>query len=82
MKKIFMSVAIVAAMMAAVSCGNNNKKAEERPAECTEQCCGDCTTKAEGECCKDECCKGECDKACTDCTECTDCPDCEASCSK
>ena len=40
-----MSVAIVAAMMAAVSCGNNNKKAEEKKAECTEQCCGECETK-------------------------------------
>lgn len=38
MKKVFMSAAVVAMMVAAVSCEcNNNKKAESEEA-CTEQC--------------------------------------------
>lgn len=49
MKKVFMSAAVVAMMVAAVSCEcNNNKKAEsEEP--CTEKCEGTekCETKAE-----------------------------------
>ena len=64
------------------------KKAEEKKTECTEQCCGDCATKAE-ECCAEGCCKEECDKQgecckeeCADCTECTECPDCEEACSE
>lgn len=92
MKKVFMSMAIVAAMMAAVACGNNSsKKTDEKAAEATEQCCQDkeCT-KAEGECCGEctegECCKaeGECCKAEGECCkaegECAEaCPDCEAA---
>lgn len=82
MKKIIMSMAIVAAMFAAAACGNNQKKAAEgaeapateccEKAECTKaegECCGKCT---EGECCKEEAC---CEKdACCEKTECPECP--------
>ncbi len=47
MKKVFMSVAVVALMVAASACGNNAKKAEavetEAAAEETTTCCGDST---------------------------------------
>lgn len=90
MKKIFMSMTIVAAMFAAASCGNSSESADKPAAEGTE-CCGECT-KAEGtECCGEctegkECCgkceEGTCceDKACCPETECaeTECPDCPA----
>lgn len=75
MKKILMSMAVVAAMVAFAACANNTKKAEENKAEATEQCCQDAKcTKAEGECCQGETC-------CTEekCAECTICPDCPAA---
>lgn len=54
MKKVFMSMAVVAAMVAFASC-NNAPKAEEKAAEApaTETVADDC-------CCKDECCKEVC----------------------
>ncbi len=41
MKKVFMSLAVVALMGAAVACGNSPKKAaaEAEAAEATENCC-------------------------------------------
>lgn len=68
-------MAIVAAMFAAASCGNNQKKAEEKAPEAVEQCCGECT-KAEGECCG-ECKEGECCKEEGCCKE-AECPECPA----
>ena len=51
MKKVFMSVAVVALMVAASACGNNAKKAEAVEAETeveaveeTPACCGDSTS--------------------------------------
>ncbi len=48
MKKVFMSVAVVALMVAASACGNNAKKAEAVEAEAaveeTSACCGDSTS--------------------------------------
>lgn len=50
MKKVFMSVAVVALMVAASACGNNAKKAEavetetEAAVEETTTCCGDSTS--------------------------------------
>lgn len=60
MKKVFMSAAVVAMMVAAVSCQcNNNKKAEEAcEGECTE--CTECTEKCE---------EANCEKACCDSTK-------------
>lgn len=54
MKKIFMSVAVVAMMAAAMSCECSNCKKAEAPAEEAVECC-----EAKGECCeaKPECCK-------------------------
>lgn len=48
MKKVFMSVAVVALMVAASACGNNAKKAEAVEIEAaaveeTTTCCGDST---------------------------------------
>ena len=48
MKKVFMSVAVVALMVAASACGNNAKKAEAVETEAaaveeTTTCCGDST---------------------------------------
>ena len=92
MKKVLMSMAVLAAMVAFAACGNNTKKAEEKAAEATEQCCAEGCCKPEGECTKAEgCCKaeGECTKAedcckeegcCKDkaCTEqeCAECTEC------
>ena len=76
-----MSMAVLAAMIAFAACGNNTKKAEEKAAEATEQCCAEGCCKAEGECTKAEgCCKeGACtEQECAECTECTECPDCPA----
>ena len=43
MKKVFMSFAVVALMAAAVSCGCNNTKATEEPAEeAIEEVCDSC----------------------------------------
>ena len=81
MKKVLMSMAVLAAMIAFAACGNNTKKAEEKAAEATEQCCAEGCCKAEGECTKAEgCCKeGACtEQECAECTECTECPDCPA----
>lgn len=78
MKKVLMSMAVVAAMVAFAACANNTKKADEKAAEPVEQCC------EEKECCKDEieCCGGAegcCDEAkCAECTECVECPECPA----
>ena len=69
-----MSMAVVAAMIAFASCGNNTKKAEEKVAETTEQCCAEGCCKEEG-CCKDGACT---EQECAECTECTECPDCPA----
>ena len=76
-----MSMAVVVAMIAFASCGNNTKKAEEKAAETTELCCKDGCCKEEGECTKAEgCCKDEActEQECAECTECTECPDCPA----
>ena len=57
MKKVFMSAAVVAMMVAAVSCQcNNNKKAEEA-------CEGECTE------CTEKCEEANCEKACCDSTK-------------
>ncbi|MBQ3246182.1 MAG: hypothetical protein IJB06_05645 [Bacteroidales bacterium] len=69
MKKVFMSMAIVAAMFAAASCACNNTPKEAEAAEpCCEQTeccdstkCADCT-----ECCDSTKCAG-CDSTATDC---------------
>ena len=57
MKKVLMSMAVVAAMVAFVSCsGNNKKKAEDKKTDDTPECC-------EGQ---DGCCdEGDCE----DCPE-------------
>ena len=67
MKKFFAFAAMFAAV-AMVSCGGQQKAAEEAQACCTEcveaaaeECCGECTEECEGECEK-ECC-GECAEA-------------------
>lgn len=92
MKKVLMSMAVVAAMIAFAACGNNTKKADEKAAEATEQCCKEECDKKD-ECCKEGCCKEECDKKdecckeqgcckeqeCAECKECADCPDCPAA---
>lgn len=54
MKKVFMSIAIVALMAAAVACGNNNAKKAEAPVEeAVEACCDStCCTKADSTCCE------------------------------
>ena len=74
MKKVLMSMAVVVAMIAFASCGNNTKKADDKAAEATEQCCQDECCKPEGECAKEEgCCKDE-----AAATECPDCPAAES----
>ena len=78
MKKVFMSLAVAAAMFAAVSCACNNNS--EKAQECAGTECADCAgcDKAEEACCdkagaegcEKECCKKaegcdkECDKEC------------------
>lgn len=65
MKKIFMSLAVAAAMFAAVSCACNNNS--EKAQECAATECADCEgcDKAADACCE----KAEgCDKACCDST--------------
>lgn len=78
MKKVFMTMAILAAMFAAASCSccNNSKNAEKAATEC----CADCDKKddCQKECCdstkcagcdkQDECCK-QCDSTATDCCQ-------------
>lgn len=46
MKKVFMSIAVVAMIALASACGNNSKKAAEESCECCEECtecCDSCT---------------------------------------
>ena len=70
MKKIFMSMAVVAAMFAAVSCACNNNKAAE---ECAATECTECT-----EC---EGCEKECEKACEkECFDSAKCAQCDSTC--
>ncbi len=65
MKKVFMSLAVVAAMFAAASCACNNNS--EKATECTE-----CTEQADS-CCAKECCDSTkcagCDSTCVDCNK-------------
>lgn len=72
MKKVFMSIAVLAIMTAAVSCQCNNSKKAEEPAA-AEECAGECN-ECEGEC--NECEGEECTKACCDSTaaECAEAP--------
>jgi hypothetical protein len=76
MKKILMSIALVAAMVAASSCCCcNNKKAQEAPAtECSAEKCAGCDKK--DDCEKSKCCSDACQEK-TDCKACdstaTDC---------
>lgn len=64
MKRIFMSLAIVAAMFAAASCACNN-------------CCK--KSEAADACCENtECCETKCDS--TKCADCDKCADCEKAC--
>lgn len=65
MKKVLMSVAVVAAIMAFAAC-KNNKKSEDKKCDQTEKCC-----EANKECCGGE--EGCCDEA--KCAECPDCPE-------
>lgn len=70
MKKVFMSLAVAAAMFAAVSCACNNNS--EKAQECAGTECADCAgcDKAEDACCdkagceKEEGCDKQCDKQC------------------
>ena len=70
MKKVFMSLAVVAAMFAAASCACNNNS--EKAVECTE--CTECEgcEKADS-CCAKECCDStkcaQCDSTCVDCNK-------------
>ena len=59
MKKILMSMTVVAAMFAAASCA----------------CCNEGEKKAEGCCEKTECCQTKCDEAkCASCDKAAECP--------
>ncbi len=70
MKKVFMSLAVAAAMFAAVSCACNNNS--EKAQECAGTECADCAgcDKAADACCdkagceKEEGCDKQCDKQC------------------
>lgn len=71
MKKVFMSMAVVAAMFAAASCACNNnteKAAECAATECTEceGCEKECEKACEKECCDSAKC-AQCDSTCVDC---------------
>ena len=63
MKKVFMSIAVLAIMTAAVSCQCNNSKKAEEPAA-AEECAGECKD-CEGE----ECTKACCDSTAAECAE-------------
>lgn len=77
MKKLFMTMAVVAAMFAAASCACNNNKAAEAATECTE--CTECAgCEKEDACCEKECCK----KECCDSTKCADCDSTCVDCKK
>ena len=58
MKKVFMSLAIAAMMVGAVSCGNNNSKKAEQTAETCEEVCEKACEKA---------CEKSCGEACGEC---------------
>lgn len=63
MKKILMTLAIAASVVALVSCGGNTKEDEKKKAETEQTCEGDgcCEQKEDctGEC---DCVEGECEK--------------------
>ncbi|MGN1232542.1 MAG: hypothetical protein ACI4UJ_03725 [Candidatus Cryptobacteroides sp.] len=72
MKKVFMSFAVVALMVAAASCGNCGKKASEAPAEEaaveTKACCDSCAACADScAACADSC--AACADSCAACAE-------------
>ena len=63
MKKVFMSLAIVAAMFAAASCAYCNNKPAEEPAcceSCEKACCDSCATCDSAAC-------AACDSTAADC---------------
>lgn len=71
MKKILMTLAIAASVVALVSCGGNTKEDEKKKAETEQTCEGDgCCEQKEGDCCEQkegctgecECVEGECEK--------------------
>lgn len=72
MKKILMTLAIAASVVALVSCGGNTKEDEKKKAETEQTCEGD-------DCCKDECtkaedcCTGECECVEGECEKGEDC---------
>ena len=71
MKKVFMSLAVVAAMFAAASCACSNNS--EKAVECTEcEGCDQACEKADS-CCATECCDStkcaQCDSTCVDCNK-------------
>ena len=73
MKKVFMSLAVVAAMFVAASCACNNNT-ENAAVEAATECCGDCKEceKADS-CCAKSCCDSVkcagCDSTCVDCNK-------------
>lgn len=83
MKKVFMSLAVAAAMFAAVSCACNNNS--EKAQECAGTECADCAgcDKAEDACCdkagceKEEGCEKECCKKAEGCDK-----ECDKQCEK
>lgn len=54
MKKVFMAMAVVAAMFAAASCACNNNSKNAEAAEPATECCGEC--QEADSCCNKECC--------------------------
>ncbi len=51
MKKVFMSLAVVALMLATVSCAcNNNQKKAEATEEAKTECCDSCCAAADSTC--------------------------------
>ncbi|MCQ2141727.1 MAG: hypothetical protein MJY83_05220 [Bacteroidales bacterium] len=62
MKKVFMSFAVVAMMVAVSACGNN-KKSEAAAEETATEACECCTE------CSDSTCTECCDSTCTECAE-------------
>ena len=76
MKKVLMSMAVIAAMVAFASCGgNNNKGGEAAPAAdadapaVVDDCCGECCTDAGCDGCTEVECAG-----CVDAEACDGCP--------
>lgn len=83
MKKVFMTLAIVAAMASAVACScNNNKKTEGCCEKEAVECCGDKTNCADCDKHPEGCdkqCEG-CDKHCGDCEkQCDSTSTCDSS---